>query len=47
MSVELRERAAFAMGAGQLYREAQDADRRYRLLFDANPQPMWASTWIR
>ncbi len=39
---ELSGRAALAMGAGQLYREAQEADRRYRLLFEANPQPMWA-----
>ena len=39
---ELSDRAALAMGAGQLYREAQAADQRYRLLFEGNPQPMWA-----
>ncbi len=38
---ELGDRAAFAIGAGRVFHEAREADRRYRLLFDANPQPMW------
>ncbi len=38
---ELGDRAALAIGAGQVFHEAREADRRYRLLFDANPQPMW------
>src|SRR5262245_1838538 len=40
-AVELGERAALAVDSGRLHREAIEADRRYRLLFDANPQPMW------
>ena len=40
-AVELGERAALAVDTGRLHREAIEADRRYRLLFDANPQPMW------
>ncbi len=39
---ELGQRASFAVENSRLYREAQEADRRYRMLFDANPQPMWA-----
>jgi hypothetical protein len=38
---ELGERAALAIGAGHVFHEAREADRRYRLLFEANPQPMW------
>jgi PAS domain S-box-containing protein len=38
---ELGDRAALAIGAGRVFHEAREADRRYRLLFDANPQPMW------
>ena len=38
---ELGDRAALAIGAGHLFHQAREADRRYRLLFDANPQPMW------
>jgi two-component system cell cycle sensor histidine kinase/response regulator CckA len=38
---ELGDRAALAIGVGHVFREAREADRRYRLLFDANPQPMW------
>ena len=38
---ELGDRAALAIGAGHVFHEAREADRRYRLLFDANPQPMW------
>jgi two-component system, cell cycle sensor histidine kinase and response regulator CckA len=40
-AVELGERAALAVDTARLHREAIEADRRYRLLFDANPQPMW------
>jgi two-component system cell cycle sensor histidine kinase/response regulator CckA len=38
---ELAARSALAVDNAHLYREAVEADRRYRLLFDANPQPMW------
>lgn len=38
---EMGDRAALAIGAGHVFHEAREADRRYRLLFDANPQPMW------
>ena len=38
---ELGERSGLAVGAGRVFHEAREADRRYRLLFDANPQPMW------
>jgi two-component system cell cycle sensor histidine kinase/response regulator CckA len=38
---DLGERCTLAIGAGHAYHEARDADHRYRLLFDANPQPMW------
>ncbi len=40
-SRELAQRASLAVENARLYREAQEADRRYRLLFEANPQPMW------
>jgi two-component system, cell cycle sensor histidine kinase and response regulator CckA len=38
---ELGQRASFAVENSRLHRQAQEADRRYRLLFEANPQPMW------
>jgi PAS domain S-box-containing protein len=38
---ELAARSALAVDNAYLHREAVEADRRYRLLFDANPQPMW------
>jgi hypothetical protein len=38
---ELGDRSALAIGAGHVFHEAREADRRYRLLFEANPQPMW------
>jgi two-component system cell cycle sensor histidine kinase/response regulator CckA len=38
---ELAARSALAIDNAYLHREAIEADRRYRLLFDANPQPMW------
>lgn len=38
---ELGQRSELAVGAGQVFHDAREADRRYRLLFDANPQPMW------
>ncbi|MGH7580382.1 MAG: response regulator [Gemmatimonadales bacterium] len=38
---ELSDRAALAVGAGHAFHQAREADRRYRLLFEANPQPMW------
>jgi PAS domain S-box-containing protein len=38
---ELAARSALAVDNAYLHREAAEADRRYRLLFDANPQPMW------
>jgi PAS domain S-box-containing protein len=38
---ELGRMACLAVENARLFREAQEADRRYRLLFDANPQPMW------
>jgi len=38
---ELGQRASLAVENARLYREARDADRRYRELFEANPQPMW------
>ncbi len=39
--VELAGRAALSVDNGRLYNEAEEADLRYRMLFDANPQPMW------
>ncbi len=38
---ELADRLALAIGAGRVFHDAREADRRYRLLFHANPQPMW------
>ncbi len=38
---ELGERVALAVGAGHVFHEAREGDRRYRMLFEANPQPMW------
>jgi two-component system cell cycle sensor histidine kinase/response regulator CckA len=38
---ELGDRVALAIGAGHWHHQAREAERRYRLLFDANPQPMW------
>ncbi|HEU5039363.1 MAG TPA: response regulator, partial [Gemmatimonadales bacterium] len=38
---ELGQRASLAVENARLYREAVDADRRHRELFEANPQPMW------
>jgi len=38
---ELAARSALSVDNAHLHREAVEADRRYRLLFDANPQPMW------
>jgi hypothetical protein len=40
-AAELGERSALAIGTGRVYHEARETDRRYRLLFEANPQPMW------
>jgi hypothetical protein len=38
---ELGERMSLAIGAGHVFHEAREAEERRRLLFDANPQPMW------
>jgi two-component system cell cycle sensor histidine kinase/response regulator CckA len=38
---ELASRAALAVDNARLYRSAQEADERYRMLFGSNPQPMW------
>jgi PAS domain S-box-containing protein len=38
---ELASRAALTVDSARLYRAAQDADRRYGMLFGSNPQPMW------
>ncbi len=38
---ELGQRASLAVENSRLHREAQEADRRYRRLFESNPQPMW------
>ena len=40
-ALELGERVSFAVGAGQVFHQAREAERRLRLLFEANPQPMW------
>jgi two-component system, cell cycle sensor histidine kinase and response regulator CckA len=40
-AVELASRAALTVDNGRLYRSAQEADERYGMLFDSNPQPMW------
>jgi hypothetical protein len=38
---ELASRAALAVDNARLYRAAQEADERYGMLFESNPQPMW------
>jgi PAS domain S-box-containing protein len=38
---ELANRAALAVENGRLYRAAQEANERYGMLFESNPQPMW------
>ncbi|HEX6104616.1 MAG TPA: response regulator [Gemmatimonadales bacterium] len=38
---QLGQRASLAVENARLYRDALDADRRYRILFDDHPQPMW------
>ncbi len=38
---ELGSRAALAVDNGRLYRVAQEANERYGMLFESNPQPMW------
>ena len=38
---ELASRAALAVDNAVLYRAAQEADERYGMLFQSNPQPMW------
>jgi two-component system cell cycle sensor histidine kinase/response regulator CckA len=38
---ELASRAALAVENGRLYRTAQEANERYGMLFESNPQPMW------
>ena len=40
-ALELGERVSFAVGAGHVFHQAREAERRLRLLFEANPQPMW------
>ncbi|HEY9506082.1 MAG TPA: response regulator [Gemmatimonadales bacterium] len=40
-ALELGERLSLAVGAGHVFHEARQAEERRRLLFDANPQPMW------
>ena len=38
---ELASRAALAVDNASLYKAAQEADERYGMLFQNNPQPMW------
>ncbi|HEY9015746.1 MAG TPA: ATP-binding protein, partial [Gemmatimonadales bacterium] len=38
---ELSSRAALAVDNGRLYRAAGEAEQRYGMLFESNPQPMW------
>jgi two-component system cell cycle sensor histidine kinase/response regulator CckA len=38
---ELGSRAALAVDNARLYRAAHEADKRYGMLFESNPQPMW------
>jgi two-component system cell cycle sensor histidine kinase/response regulator CckA len=38
---ELGSRAALAVDNARLYRAAQDAEQRYGMLFQSNPNPMW------
>jgi two-component system cell cycle sensor histidine kinase/response regulator CckA len=40
-ALEVGERMSLTVGAGHVFHEAREAERRRRLLFDANPQPMW------
>ena len=40
-ALELGDRVSLAVGAGHVFHEAREAERRLRVLFDANPQPMW------
>jgi two-component system cell cycle sensor histidine kinase/response regulator CckA len=40
-AVELGDRVSLAVGAGHVFHEARESERRRRLLFDASPQPMW------
>jgi len=38
---ELASRAALAVDNARLYQTAREADERYGMLFESNPQPMW------
>ncbi len=38
---ELASRAALAVDNARLYRAAHEANQRYGMLFESNPQPMW------
>ena len=38
---ELASRAALAVDNARLYQAAREADERYGMLFESNPQPMW------
>ncbi len=38
---ELAARAALAVDNGRLHRAAHEANERYAMLFESNPQPMW------
>jgi PAS domain S-box-containing protein len=38
---ELAGRTALSVENGRLYRDAQEANERYGMLFGSNPQPMW------
>jgi PAS domain S-box-containing protein len=38
---EVASRAALAVDNGRLHRAAQEANERYGMLFESNPQPMW------
>ena len=40
-ALELGERVSFAVGAGHVFHQAREPERRLRLLFEVNPQPMW------
>lgn len=41
LAEELASRAALAVENGRLYRTANEANHRYGMLFESNPQPMW------
>ncbi len=41
LAEELAGRASLAIENAMLHREAAEAERRFRLVFGANPQPMW------